>query len=136
MPVPPTALEIDPSLGLDRLQVAWTHSVTPDVVRYNVYQASGPGGPYTKVNVDPLDHAVYLATGLSANTIYYYVVTAIDASGNESIISGEFSASTNPPQSPNPRPPRLRRRTTMTTCPSARPTSTACCAPAATTAST
>ncbi len=100
VPDPPMALEIDPSLGLDRLQVAWTHSTTPDAVRYNVYQLPTPAGHTQKLMSIRLDHAVYLDTGLSANTIYYYVVTTIDFSGNESVISGEFSASTNPPQMP------------------------------------
>ncbi len=100
VPDPPLAIEFDSSLGPDRLEVAWPHSLTPDVVRYNVYHSEIQGGPYTLANVDPLDHAVYLDTGLSASTLYYFVITSIDGSGNESVISGEFSASTNPPQMP------------------------------------
>ncbi|UCH85710.1 MAG: VCBS repeat-containing protein, partial [Candidatus Latescibacterota bacterium] len=98
VPDPPTDLEFDPSLGLDRMQVAWTHSTSLDVARYNVYHSLSSGGPYTLMNIDPLYHAVYLDTDLAPSTPYFYVVTSIDTSGNESAYSGEFSASTNPPQ--------------------------------------
>jgi hypothetical protein len=99
-PLPPTDLVFDASLGPDRLEVSWTHSTSPDAVRYNVYHSLVNGGPYTKVSADPIDHAVFLDTDLSPSTIYYFVVTAIDVSGNESAYSAQGSASTNPPQMP------------------------------------
>jgi hypothetical protein len=97
-PDAPTSLTFDPSLGVDRIEVHWVKSTAPDVVRYNVYQSATTGGPYTKINVDPLDHAVYLATGLLPSTQYFFKAASIDTSGNESGLSAEFSASTNPPQ--------------------------------------
>jgi len=111
VPLPPTALVFDASLGPDRLEISWTHSTSPDVVRYNVYHSLTSGGPYTQVSVDPIDHAVYLDTGLTSSTIFYYVVTAIDVSGNESARSVQGSASTNPPQMPG-FPIRLETQTT------------------------
>jgi len=98
VPLPPTALVFDASLGPDRMEITWTKSASTDVVRYNVYHSLVSGGPYTQANVDPLEHAVYLDTGLSASTPYFFVVTAIDRSGNESVYSAQGSASTNPPQ--------------------------------------
>ncbi|MEJ2722421.1 MAG: FG-GAP-like repeat-containing protein, partial [bacterium] len=98
VPDPPTDLVFDPSLGLDRMLVAWTHSPSTDIHRYNIYHSLTSGGPYTLASVDPVYHAVYLDTDLAASTPYFYVVTAIDSSGNESPYSAEFSASTNPPQ--------------------------------------
>ncbi len=97
-PDPPSNLSFDPSLGVDRLSVRWDASTSPDVARYNAYRSSVQGGPYTIVNTDPVDHTVYLDTGLAASTPYFYVATAIDASGNESAPSAEGTGSTNPPQ--------------------------------------
>jgi len=100
-PDPPSNLSFDPSLGVDRLAVTWDASVSADIWAYNVYRSDFQGGPYSLVNTDPVVHTLFLDTGLSANTRYYYVVTGIDSSGNESSPSAEGSASTNPPQMPN-----------------------------------
>jgi hypothetical protein len=99
-PDPPNNLSFDSSLGSDRLSVIWDSSVSPDAARYNLYQSATQGGPYTKVNVDPVDHTVFLASGLAPSMRYYYVATAVDVSGNESALSGEFSGTTNPSQVP------------------------------------
>jgi hypothetical protein len=97
-PVAPTALAIDPSFGPDRLQVSWTKSTSPDAARYNVYRSSAPAGPYTLANVDPVGNAVFLNTALASNMLFYFQVTTIDVSGNESAPSLFTSGSTNPPQ--------------------------------------
>jgi len=95
-PLPPTNLSIDPRLGPDRLQVSWDESPSADVTHYNIYHSLTPGGPYTIANSDPVAHAVFVDVGLAASTVYYYVATAIDSSGNESAKSAQFSGSTNP----------------------------------------
>jgi hypothetical protein len=97
-PDPPLFMEFDPGLGADRLSVEWLGSFSPDAYRYNVFASATPGGPYTQANADPVDHTVFLATGLAPSTRYYFVTTTIDVSGNESVQSAEFSASTNPNQ--------------------------------------
>ncbi|MCI0479638.1 FG-GAP-like repeat-containing protein, partial [Candidatus Uhrbacteria bacterium] len=86
-------------------------SASPDVVRYNLYHSFVSGGPYTQMSIDPIDHAVFLDTGLPASTVLYYVVTAIDDAGNESAYSAQGSASTNPPQMPG-FPIQLKTQTT------------------------
>ncbi len=97
-PAPPDSIVIDPSLGPDRLELTWTAPADTDVVGYHVYRSPTPGGPYARVDVDEVAHTYYVDTGLSAVTRYYYVVTAIDASGNESAPSAEASGSTSPAQ--------------------------------------
>ncbi|MCH7549402.1 MAG: VCBS repeat-containing protein, partial [Candidatus Krumholzibacteriota bacterium] len=97
-PDSPNNLTFDPSLGPDQLRVTWGASDSTDVEHYNVYRSSVPGGPYVLSNVDPVAHTVYVDRGLAATTRYYYVITAVDTSGNESGQSPEFSASTNPAQ--------------------------------------
>ena len=100
LPEAPDSLTFNTALGPDRMQVAWVHSTSPDWRHYNVYNSTTQGGPYTLANIDPLDHAVYLNTGLLGVTKYYYVVTTVDESGNESPYSAEFSATTNVPIMP------------------------------------
>jgi hypothetical protein len=97
-PVAPTALVVDPGLGPDRLRVSWTQSISGDAVRYNLYRAVAPGGPFTLANPDPVAHAFYVDDGLSPNSLYYFRATAVDTSGNESGVSTTYSGSTNPPQ--------------------------------------
>ncbi len=98
VPSAPSALVIDPSQGPDRLKISFTSSASPDVEYYNIYRSTSVGGPFTKVNVDPVAHAVFVNTGLSPTTTYYYRATALDESGNESAQSTVFSGSTNPAQ--------------------------------------
>jgi hypothetical protein len=95
---PAGTVSIDPSLGIDRLKLTWTASASTDVACYNVYRASSAGGPYNLVNVDPVTHTLFVNTGLSATTTYYYKVSAVDVSGNESALTAAFSGSTNPAQ--------------------------------------
>jgi hypothetical protein len=63
-----------------------------------VYRSTSSGGPYEVANIDLVEHTVFTDDGLSAATRYYYVVVAVDRSGNESAVSAEASATTNPPQ--------------------------------------
>jgi hypothetical protein len=98
VPLPPTALVLDSGYGVDRIECSWTKSASPDAARYQVYRSLVSGGPYLPVSGDLVDHTMFMDTGLSPSTRYYYVVTAVDRSGNESARSAEGTASTNPPQ--------------------------------------
>jgi len=65
---------------------------TSQVVGYNVYRSGQSGGPYSKVS-----SAVDASTGYSDGTVqagstYYYVVTSVDGSGNESVYSNQAQA--------------------------------------------
>ena len=97
-PLPPSALVIDPSLGSDRLGVTWTKSASTDAAYYRVYRSLSTGGPFSLATVDPVAHSVFVDVGLAPNTVYYYRATAIDRSGNESIVSAMMMGSTNPKQ--------------------------------------
>ena len=97
-PSAPSAVIVDPSFGPDRLRVSWTKSPSADVTHYNLFRSTTAVGPWVKANVDPVQHTVFLNTGLVANSLYYYRATAIDASGNLSAFSSVVSGSTNPRQ--------------------------------------
>jgi len=80
------------------ITLVWKKSSSADLLGYNVYRANLLAGPYTKLNVVPTDRtAVYVDESLPALTRYFYQVSAVDSSGNESALSVATSASTNPP---------------------------------------
>jgi len=80
------------------ISLSWTKSGSPDVVGYNIYRALSPGGPYTKANVAPTDRSAYFVDeNLPSLSRFYYQISSVDSSGNESGLSVVTSASTNPP---------------------------------------
>jgi fibronectin type 3 domain-containing protein len=79
--------------GDARVDLSWTAPADPDVTSYRVYRATtspvaiAPAGLQGGVS-----GTTYSQTGLTNGTTYYYVVTAVDASGNESPASLEAPA--------------------------------------------
>jgi hypothetical protein len=73
------------------VSLSWVAS-TSTVVGYNIYRSSISGGPYALLNSTPNVGVSYTDMAVTAGQTYYYVVTAVDASGNESIVSNEVSA--------------------------------------------
>ena len=73
------------------VSLSWVAS-TSTVVGYNIYRGSVSGGPYALLNSTPNAGVSYTDMAVTAGQTYYYVVTAVDASGNESIVSNEVSA--------------------------------------------
>jgi fibronectin type 3 domain-containing protein len=71
--------------------LTWTAS-TSVVVGYNVYRGSQSGGPYQKVNPSLQSASGFTDSGVASGQTYFYVVTAVDGSGNESAFSNEASA--------------------------------------------
>lgn len=71
--------------------LTWTASTSPNVT-YNMYRAIS-GGPYTKVNAQPISGLTFFDGTGGAGTQYFYVATAVDSSGVESKLSNEVSAS-------------------------------------------
>jgi hypothetical protein len=66
----------------------WTASTTPGV-SYNVYRSTTSGGPYAKLTTTPLAALTYVDSGVVAGQTYYYVTTAVDGTGTESVKSNE-----------------------------------------------
>jgi len=58
---------------------------------YNIYRSTTSGTGYTKVNTSAVTAASYTDTGVTNGTTYYYVVTAINSTG-ESAYSTQASA--------------------------------------------
>jgi chitin-binding protein len=92
VPVAPTGLAAVPGNG----QVALTWSAVSGATGYNVKRSTTNGGPYSNVNTSPVTATSFTNTGLANGTTYFYVVTAVNASG-ESPVSTQVSAT---PQAP------------------------------------
>jgi hypothetical protein len=69
----------------------WTAS-TSTVAGYNVYRATTSGGPYTKLNSSVVTGVAYTDSTVQSGLTYYYVTTAVDASGSESAFSNQATA--------------------------------------------
>jgi hypothetical protein len=71
--------------------LSWIAS-TSTVAGYNVYRSTVSGTQYAKVNSSLVGGPAYTDGTVLGGTLYYYVTTAVDASGNESANSNEVSA--------------------------------------------
>jgi fibronectin type 3 domain-containing protein len=94
-PQPPATLSATP--GNTQVSLSWPAS--SGATSYNVKRATIPGGPYTTVGSTA--GTSFTNTGLTNGSTYFYVVTAVNASG-ESGNSPEASAT---PQGVVPAPP-------------------------------
>jgi hypothetical protein len=71
--------------------LSWTAS-TSTVSGYNVYRGSVSGGPYTLVNTSLVTLLTFTDSAVQSGQTYFYVTTAVDGSGNESLYSNETTA--------------------------------------------
>ena len=93
------------------IKATWNHNTQPDIIGYNIYRSTSAGGPFTQVNLVPTDSSsAYEDPNLQPLTRYYYQVSAVDASGNESAPTAAVSGSTNPPNQTVFRSSRRKRR--------------------------
>jgi len=65
------------------------NSVSGAISGYNIYRTTTPHSNYRKLNAAPVTDLSYVDQGLSPETTYYYVVTAVDDQGRESNFSQE-----------------------------------------------
>jgi hypothetical protein len=73
------------------VSLAWTAS-TSTVAGYNVYRGTQSGGPYAIINGSTETSTTYTDNSVQGGQTYYYVVTAVDGSGNESVNSNQAQA--------------------------------------------
>jgi fibronectin type 3 domain-containing protein len=94
-PQPPTGLTATP--GNTQVSLSWVAS--SGATSYNVKRSTVSGGPYTTVGSPGVTS--FTNTGLTNGTTYFYVVTAVNASGE----SGNSSQVNATPQAVVPAPP-------------------------------
>lgn len=84
---PPTT----PPPASHSVRLSWGASTT-NVAGYRVYRSEVSGGSFTPLNGTLLTVLTYDDATVSLGTTYYYVVTAVDSSGNESVHSNQVTA--------------------------------------------
>ncbi|MFA5240260.1 MAG: cellulase family glycosylhydrolase, partial [Phycisphaerae bacterium] len=103
-PAAPTGLAA--TAGDAVVSLNWNDNSEGDLNGYNIYRSLTSGGSQTKLNGALLTSSDYIDNTVTNGTTYYYVVTAVDTSSNESADSGEVSATpeaipdTTPPDAP------------------------------------
>jgi fibronectin type 3 domain-containing protein len=98
-PIPPTPTGLGATAAsFSQINLSWTAS--PGAISYNIKQATVSGGPYTNI-AESVNTTNYASTGLLSARTYYYVVSAVNGSG-ESSNSAQASATTlaAPPPAP------------------------------------
>jgi hypothetical protein len=71
--------------------LSWKANASPNVVSYSMYRSNTPGSSYGLL-ASALDTTTYSDQGVQSGAIYYYVVTAVDNTGQESVYSNEIRA--------------------------------------------
>lgn len=72
--------------------LTWSASASLQVIGYNVYRGTISNGPYTKVNSLLIADTVFTDNAVQSGQTLYYVVTAVDNFGNESVYSNQAQA--------------------------------------------
>jgi glucuronoarabinoxylan endo-1,4-beta-xylanase len=89
-PAPPMNLSATPGPGVVTLD--WNDNNESDLAGYNIYRSTTSGSGYTRQNTSLLAGSSFADYNVVGGTPYYYVVTAVDTSLNESNNSSQVSA--------------------------------------------
>jgi hypothetical protein len=90
--IPPAApMGLAATAGDTQVELDWDDNTEVSLASYSVYRDTTSGGPYTEI-ASGVTASDYNDTGLTNETSYYYVVTAVDINDNESADSIEVSA--------------------------------------------
>jgi fibronectin type 3 domain-containing protein len=79
--------------GSRQVFLKWNRSTTPDFLRYRIYSGTTrPAAIKIDSSLDYANDTTRLITGLTNGLRYYFRITSVDSSGNESEPSNEVSA--------------------------------------------
>ncbi len=88
-PAVPTGLA---AVGSDMLvQLEWDDSGAGDLAGYNIYRSLGAAGPFVQQNGGLIISSAYNDSNVTNGVEYFYRVTAVDQSSNESVASSSVS---------------------------------------------
>ncbi len=93
-----------------RVVLDWSDASETDVEGFDVYRSTTAGGPYTKLNAEPVAASAFIDATVAAGQTYYYTVLAVDTAENLSPPSAEASATTQVPTAVAVRSFSARRR--------------------------
>ena len=93
VPVPSAPTGVTATGGANQVSLSW--SAVSGATSYNIYWATTSGVTTSGTKITGAT-SPYVQTGLAASTAYYYIVTAVNASG-KSVASAQVTATTNAP---------------------------------------
>jgi len=73
------------------VSLSWSASTSSGVSYYNVYRGTISGGPYSLLR-SGITSASYTDSNVQSGKTYYYVTTAVDSAGAESVYSNQATA--------------------------------------------
>lgn len=86
-PQRPSGLTVVPGVG--RIFLTWNENKEVDIQGYHVYRSMKNGKDYERLTDKPLNRSTFSDESVKPGVTYYYAVTAVDKSGNESAPSNE-----------------------------------------------
>ncbi len=86
----PTGLTVVPGVG--RIFLTWNENRERDLAGYYVYRSRKYGKEFERLTDKPINRSTYSDETVKPGVLYYYAVTAVDTSGNESPRSKEHKA--------------------------------------------
>ena len=91
-PAPPAGLTVVPGIG--RVFLTWNESTERDLAGYHVYRAAKSSGQHERLTDKPLNRTTFSDEKVRQGTTYFYTITAVDKSGNESSRAREVRTAT------------------------------------------
>ena len=101
---PPVPAGLDATAGDGSVHLSWSAVSADDLVGYHVYRATSADGPWTKVTSSPITATSRDVAGLTDGTKYWFAVTSVDTTGNESAKSDSATATPAAPSDTTPPP--------------------------------
>jgi hypothetical protein len=87
----PVTLTVTPPTTNGTAALSWDANTDPDLAGYNVYMGTQPGVYGAPISIG--NTTSYTVGNLTGGRTYYFSLTAVDTSGNESLHSSEVSKS-------------------------------------------
>ena len=72
--------------------LSWSPSTSTGVVGYNIYRSTVSGSSYSRLNSSPTASTRFTDGSVVSDETYYYVVTAVNSGGAESVKSSQITA--------------------------------------------
>jgi fibronectin type 3 domain-containing protein len=88
---PATPIGLSTGKTATAITLSWTANSDPDLAGYNVYRSTTSGSGFTKVSSSVVSANSYSDTNVVTDQMYYYRLTAVDSSANESAYTAEIS---------------------------------------------
>lgn len=89
---PPVPTGVIATAGDASTHLAWNPVAAADLDGYLILRATNVAGPWTKLTPEPIATHEYDVAGLTNGTTYYFNVTSVDTTGNESNASTPAAA--------------------------------------------